>query len=465
MAMGQRRQQSADAVAAAESGARVGQARRNLAENARQFDESVNQQELDRWQRQWEDRRRSRLAERELDIREKAAGLSPEKARTTNFGAGRTQWQMDQEAANQVTQREQFQEGQRQFDEQLDLKAAAEGLQRGGGGGAMSAGMDPTGREQAGVAAALQQNPNDPRLQQLMAEMQRGSEQMGMGVESAGGRKWVPTPEGMQDREIKRTHAQAARMNAANRMIELQTKATALQAKLDGATGAQREEFEKDIQAVSKEIVNGDPETRRWGLANMVNALNAMDKGKATKEQWARLAEEVGGVQAVGGMAEIQREIATQQIGPAIRRFLNEGINKSIIEHMARVVGRMPAGFEANWDPSTAAARTFQANSESVAKSLKAGISAQLYPVTEQSQWARMVRQNAALWTLNGLGMSTGQPMGAGGAGQAPAPGGESMPRGTQPTGADPRELGRRMEERGLRRPLPPGSPKWQVTD
>lgn len=421
MAMGQRGQQSDRMMRAAESGNEAAQrahdARQNRAESARQFDESTRQRELDRWQRQWEQQRIDRRA-RDVD-RARNQAIKP---RTTNFGNEGYNPNAEQPVDAKVQLAyDQLAEEQRQFDVSTQLRAAQSGLQMGGGAPGGNSAQD-IGR----VEQAIEQNPEDPRLQKLLEEMQRGNQQMGMGIESGDrtGRMFVPTPEAMEkdryEQETSRMNAQTSRANARIRMLELQSRATALQARISGSTGEQRKEWEAALKKVSDEVVKGGP--GRWGLAPMVDTLKSIDKGKGTEAQWRQIEQEIAGVDQ-GRAAEIHAEVARREPGPALRRWMNEGINTKIIEHMAMVAGNFPAGFTDNWDPSTAAATAFKANADSVSKFLKAGISAQLYPITDQSEWSRMVRFGAAIATMRGLAQPTGQPMG-----QAPSPGGEVVP-------------------------------------
>ena len=180
MAPGRRKQEVASSgTRAAESGARIQHNRQQIrerqadrGERARQFDKSASQRDQAQWDRQWQQRRADR-AQRDADRAKNQA----EKQRTTNFGTEGRDPNPGPSAEDQALaeRKRQFdistQQQQQQFETSTDLKAASQGLTRAGGGPETGA------RDQERVDQALEQNPGDPRLQQMQQEMQRGRQQ------------------------------------------------------------------------------------------------------------------------------------------------------------------------------------------------------------------------------------------------------------------------------------------------
>lgn len=381
-------------IRAVESGANIVHNRENIkerradrGERARQFDESVNQSNLDRSQRAWESNRKAR-AERDQQRSINQAN----KPRTTNFGGegrlpddpmvtGDAKFDSSvnearrTNASQEQLQRDQMGQQQRQFDDRQQLDAAKSGLMQSGGGGA-----------------------SDPRLQQMQQEMERGRQQMGMGVEQSGSRKYVPTPEAQQANaygaETDRMNAEASRANAMIRQKELQLKAMKLQAEVDGGGG---EAASAELRAVNKQ--------QQKKLDTQLNAQIAFSKGKGTDKQWQDIQADVDEAVAkgVGGrMQEIQAEVSRREYGPAVRSFISEGVMTQFVEFVTMSQGRFPEGVIP--DVTTEAWQTFTRNGKIAGQMLKSGLNAELYPVTETDRWKRQVNMLAGFLTMSNKG-------------------------------------------------------------
>ena len=295
--------------------------RADRAQQQSQFEEGIEQQNLDRWQRQWEQRR----AERERRDQERAANQAA-KPRTTNFGTeGRDPGGVVdpklEENKRQFDQ--QMAEKQRQFDTSTELSAATHGLQRGGG----VAGGNP--------------GPDNPRLQALQQEMQQRSEkQMGMGVESKGRRGFVPTPEAKEaakrSAQLDERAMQAKELTAAaswQRAVTAQQKATAdVKA---ATTSAGRKEAEAKQKAAEESL--------EQPIKSDAARLDRFIKGDQTESVLQTLLSMLKNLLPVGVARDIHDEANRGEVGPAVTRFLSEKVAASAIQYIY-ATGKLPDG-------------------------------------------------------------------------------------------------------------------------
>jgi hypothetical protein len=357
----------------------AGEGTRQRTESARQFDESVNQRELDRAQHVMERQRSERLAR---DDARRQQNFAPEQTEDPAVALKREQLDL---------QRQQLAQQGQQFQQSTELEAAKSGLMRAGGQ------PGTAGRDMAGIDAALQQNPDDPRLQRLRQEMQQGREQMGMGIESTG-RSYVPTPEAMQagtqTRETARMNAQAARDNATIRMRENSRALQGLQAQIDGGS------TDPQVRAMFKQHLK---EIRK-PLDSKINAQVAMSKGKATDKQWGELQslldEDVQNGIAGDAHKELQAEVSAREYGPRVKTFLAEQTMDDFVKFVNYAQGHYPEGVIP--DQSTEVWQTFSRNSRIAGQLLRSNLNAQFYPIQGSETWKRMVNMHAAFLTRTG---------------------------------------------------------------
>lgn len=391
-------EQSDLAIRARESGHRIAHDQNQLSEQKAsraqqqsQFDESVNQQELSRAQAAWNQRRQERL-QRDTARPQGRDGSIFGGQNVTNFNQPEQQpedpaitlkrQQLDMQQQQIDQQGQQFQQG-------LELEAAKSGLMPAGG-------QQPGRRDQGDVAMALQQNPEDPRLQRMMREMQQGRQQMGLGVESTGGQKYVATPEGVDKAKTARMNAETAQIHAAVAAQKLEGKMQTTFAAMSGATGAQLAVEQAKWNALKKDAIKP--------LHASVNMQKAMSKGEGTDKQWSELQARADRVQAKGVAGDFQRiasEISARQYGPALRSFLAERATVDYIRFVTSAIGEQPEGFV--FDPSTEAFKTFQANAVIAANQLRTPINAALYQVQDSEMWKRQVNMHAGRMTLEQL--------------------------------------------------------------
>lgn len=393
--------QSDREIRAAESGARIQHQRQGLrerqadrSEGARQFDAAQSTRDQDLWNRLWNQRRADR-AVRDADRAKNQA----EKSRTTNFGTeGRDPGLPPTDPKLEESKR-QFDQGQAQqqsqFEQSQSLRAAAAGLQPAGGAGGTQQ------RDMERVGQALEQNPNDPRLQRMMQEMQRGRMQGGQGLEQSGRRGYVPTPEAQEksrmDAGTARMNAQTSRANALIRQRELQLKVQQLQAEIDAGGTSSKEAIAK-MKAVTK--------VQQKNLDTSLQTQINFSKGEGTDKQWADLQKEIddGTKGGIGGEVwqARQDEVSKREYGPALKSFTAERTMTDFVTFIAYAKGRFPEGVVP--DVSTEAWQKFTGNAKVAAQMLRTGLNASLYPVQETEAWKRQVNLIAAGLTLTGRG-------------------------------------------------------------
>ena len=305
------------------------QQEKSRAESGRQFDASTEQRSLDRWQRQWEQKRAAKAASDRLDLDQQRLDESSRQfdaksqQQQGQFDAS-SQQQQGQFDAKQQQQQQQFdvgsQQQQEQFDTSTDLSAASKGLMRGDAGG------------------------ENPRLAELQAEMKRRDQQVGAGIEQTGQRGFVPTPESEQDRGRQAALAErdmaAKETNAAanyQRAITAHEKASAdvRAAKTSGA--------KKEAEAKRKAV----EQTLMQPIKSSSAMLDRFMKEKEGLNDWQALAAMIAnpktGVPPVGSGREIHAELEAKVIGPRITSFLTEKVAIQAIE-FAYATGKMPDG-------------------------------------------------------------------------------------------------------------------------
>lgn len=322
---------------AAESGNRAAQVahdsrqnreQRNLdrAEQAREFDEGINQRELDRWNQQWQERRRAR-DQREGALAERQAGQQ----RTTNFGTegiapdqpGGRGYQEPAPAADP-----RLEEQKRQFDIRTQMQAADKGL--------VQTGQLPGGAPAGG---------DNPRLAALQAQNQegqaRGDAQMAQGLEqNAQGQGFVKSESRIEQEKqaaaLPRERALTARMSALERHRNNVAQYKLATAKFYAATSA-----------ASRKEAKAEMDKRDTALFQPIEStaklINLLRTEKAGGSDWAALREMVKNDPQAGVHAETIAEIESNEFGENLGRFLNEKIGAQGVKY-AFETGQMPDG-------------------------------------------------------------------------------------------------------------------------
>lgn len=379
---------------AAESGNRAAQAahdarqnreQRNLdrAERAREFDEGINQRELDRWNQQWQERRRAR-DQRESDLAERQAG----KQRTTNFGTeGIGPDQPGGRGYQEPGKKEdpRLAEQKRQFDVRTQMQAADKGLV---GGAQGIPGGNP--------------GPDNPRLQALQqqnaAATARGDQQMAQGLEqNAQGKGFVKSAarveQEKQAAELPRERALTARMSALERHRKnVADYKLATQKFYAANSAAARKEAKAEMEARNKQLFQPVKST-----ANLIERLRSE---KAGGDDWAALREMVKNDPKAGVHAETIQEIDDNEFGENLGRFLNEKVGAQGVKY-ATETGVMP---DSNQVPYyTAGMQLLTKNTVAARKQLSTGANALiLRKRMGEEQFNRMVTELAGEFTMKG---------------------------------------------------------------
>lgn len=337
-------------------------------ESARQFNKSIEQQELDRSQRQWEVQRADR-AKRDAVRAENQAG----KKDMTIFGQQGRQQRENEERykAETVSEREKFEEGKRQFGEKQSLEAAKAGLKSGGKTG-MAAPKDPvpsgkpmaepqnivqvpTAEPQAspgGVAKASYitegsdvdrtgaQALMSPRMQGLDQEMgMREQEQMGQPIElGTQGSGWVAdpsTPAG-QAATIKRQSAQLALYKSRR---DLGFKMQEAQARLDAASTKENKALlkESEVKAQAR-LANFSDRFERFD-----NAMG-MTGDKPTADDWTKIKQLVldKNLPDVGNAEGIHAAIRESKVNARLIEWMGERRSNMAVLYVANGTGELP---------------------------------------------------------------------------------------------------------------------------
>lgn len=374
---------------AAESGNRAAQAahdarqnrqQRNLdrAESGRQFDEGINQRELDRWNQQWQERRRAR-DQRASDLAERQAA----KPRTTNFG---TEGTLDQQPGGAPTddpsKREQFDEQKRQFDTRTQMQAADKGLQ-----------------QQTQLPGGAPVGGDNPRLAALQAQNQaRGDEQMAQGLEQdTQGRGFVKSPSRIeqekQAQELPRERALTARMNALERHRQNVQQYKLSTAKFYAATtAAAKKEAKAEMEKTNKALFQ--PIESTHGL------IERLRSGKARGDDWAALREMVENDPRAGVHEATMQEIEDNEFEENLGRFLNEKIGAQGVKY-ATETGVMPDGTKVPY--YTTGMQLLTKNHVAARAHLSTGANAIILKKRMgEEQFNRMVTELAGEFTMEG---------------------------------------------------------------
>ena len=427
--------QSQIMIGAAESGNNAAQrqhdSRQNRRQNdldrgekARQFDESINQREQDRWNQQWQQRRSDR-AQRDETRAQNQAG----KRRTSNFGnegqdPGYLAADDPNTPANQENKRRweaEHAEKQRQFDVKTE---ATQSRQE----------QDQSQFETTTNMEAADKGLVDPRMQQMQAEMQRGQEQMGKPVESDQNKGFVKSPERKalekQKGDTSAANAQTANTNAILRRRELERSYQQQDIKVNSAkTAAERKEATAKREAVDTQL--------RQPLEAVNVTLNKLRKGDQSNDLWEALKKDAVGVP---DEVEIQKNIKAKQFGPALANFMNAKQAKIAVKYTAGT-GNMPSGKTVLY--STEGMQRLVKNTPWAAQKLLTGVNAQLYKAMSQEDFISQVNKTAAEATIKGQDLSKLFDKSNVNADDARnrAEGGDSEPKYRYPTGPDGRPV------------------------
>ena len=379
---------------AAESGNRAAQAahdarqnreQRNLdrAERAREFDEQINQRELDRWNQQWQERRRAR-DQRASDLAERQAG----KQRTTNFGTegigpdepGGRGYQEPAPAGDP-----RLEEQKRQFDIRTQMQAADKGLEQ-------------TGQGIPGGAPG----PDNPRLQALQqqnaAATARGDQQMAQGLEQdPQGKGFVKSASRIeqekQAQELPRERALTARMNALERHRQNVRQYKLATAKFYApTTAAGKKEAKAEMEAKNKQLFQPIESTSKL--------IDRLRSEKAGGDDWAALREMVKNDPKAGVHAETIQEIDDNEFGENLGRFLNEKIGAQGVKY-AFETGQMPDGTKVPY--YTAGMQLLTKNTVAARTQLSTGANALILKKRlGEEQFNRLVTELAGEFTMKG---------------------------------------------------------------
>jgi hypothetical protein len=264
-------------------------------EGARQFDEQVEQQELDRWQRQWEDKRANEFREKQLA------------------------------------------EGARQFDDQQALTAADRGLvPTGGGESQQRIGQQPAMGTTGG---------NNPRMQAMMAEMNRGAEQGRQGLEiDTQGRGYVKSQgrlEGeaaaqqtaMSDAQTRLINEQASYQRTVNsyQMAEMRM--------LAADTAAAKAEQEAALKELSTELMQ--PVKSTVGMLDRMNT-----PGKSSEGDWQTIVSELTPPKGQPLPEQLKTLLTEAQGGvwtPGLQRFYQQKATAQAVKFIYGT-GKLPEG-------------------------------------------------------------------------------------------------------------------------
>lgn len=395
---------------AQESRTRNVQQTRNRAEQSRQFNEQTNQRELDRWQRQWEEKRANDLRQQQLS----------EQSRQFDVSAG---------------------ERAREFDVSTNLTAADKGLTptgaapaQVGGGGQQRIGQQPEMGTQGG---------QDPRMASMQAEMRRGSTQMGHGLEiDTQGRGFVKSAQRQKqeagaerraesDTESRRISAVASYRRAvdAYKIAEL---------RMDAAQSASARSAES---AALKELKGQLMQPIKSTTATM----NRMQNGKGTLQDWQSVAAEVANTPDAGSLNELKADIAANTWTDRLQSFMQQKVTVQALKYI-NATGELPDGELVDLSSPGMQMFTRSAADVAIMNSPQVAGPGQLLSFRDQAARIRYIHRLAAWQVLNQKPLSTS---GVGGAGP------QGMPNPAAP-GAEPAP-GPSHEERAGPGGVPPG--------
>jgi len=328
-------EQSRIELQAAESGNRAAQAahdarqnrqQRNLdrSERAREFDEGINQRELDRWNQQWQERRRAR-DQRAGDLAERQDA----KQRTSIFGTEGTLDQAGGAPTDDPSKRETFEEQKRQFDTRTQMQAADKGLE-----------------QQTQLPGGAPVGGDNPRLAALQAQNQaataRGDEQMAQGIEQdTQGQGFVKSASRIEQEKqasaMPRERALTARMAVIER-ARVNTRAYKLAtAKFYAATtSAERKVASEEMDKRDKSLFQ--PIESTFGMLDRLRS----EKGNLD-DDWAALKDMVANDPKAGAHQATMDEIENNQFGENLGRWLNQKLGQQGMKYASQT-GLMPDG-------------------------------------------------------------------------------------------------------------------------
>lgn len=353
---------------AGRSGNQARQQSANRQENARQFDETMDQQDANRFERQWNQRRAER-ASREKEwtpsgkFFDQTQDLKDDDLRTAAVGQ-----QLEQQKTAAASEQQQVDFSQQLQKDQQSLQAATAGLQ----------------------AAP------DPRMAALMGEMERGGEQMKQGLESTGqGRKWVPTKEAKQAQQSKQEVAMAdsetKRINAVANYQRATNDFRLAEMRLSGAkTGAARAEEEAAMKEIKKQLIHPIKAT--------TDLMRRMMNNKGTMEDWntARAMINNGENQLAGDLEAMKASLQANEWTPRLQQFVEGKIAKDALKFIL-ATGALPDG-----DLVNTASVAFQTFTKNALESRQLLGTNQLFSVRDQVEMNRYVNRFAAGLTLSG---------------------------------------------------------------
>jgi hypothetical protein len=307
---------------AQESRTRNIQQSRNREEQGRQFDESTSQRELDRWQRQWEEKRANDLRQQQLD----------EQTRQFDVSAGQRDRQL----------------GQR--DEEIGISAADKGLERKGGAAQVQA--PPTGGDQSRIGGQPElgtQGGVDPRMQAMQAEMARGnargSAQMSQPIEQdTQGRGYVKTV-GRQKAEaeaqgVARTKAASTAYAAITSRRRLGFEMMKAQAAMDASDTKQAR---IDVAAAMKRA-EGPLEDFTGLLDRLEKSVDILNKPSRGLKQndWNIVRKLFGKTEPVGNAKAVKEAIDSERVNPRLMSWLSEKQTHMVVQFVGEGTGVLP---------------------------------------------------------------------------------------------------------------------------
>lgn len=337
----------------------------NRAENQRQFNEQVDQQELDRWQRQWEEKRANELRERQLD----------EQTRQFDVSTG---------------------ERARQFDESQALTAADRGLERVGG-----AVQQPAEGQQQRIGqqpAMGTQGDMDPRLAALRAEMGRAGAQINQGLEiGSQGRGYVKSAarqqseagaeqRAQQDSESRRVQAVAQYQRAVNdyRIAEMRANSAASASVRTAETAALKELKTQLMQPIK----------------STVKTMDRMMSGKGTMQDWQSVNAELANSPDAGRLTGLKAEAAGGVWTDGLQSFMQQKVVVQSLKFI-NATGELPDGELVDMSSPGMQAFTAAAKDVSIMNSPTMPGPGQLLSFQDQAARIRYINRQAAWFVLN----------------------------------------------------------------
>lgn len=324
----------------------------------RQIDESTEQRNLDRWQRQWEEKRSSDERKRQFDV-----------------GLEERQRQFDVSGEQRGQQFEQAQKQQaQQFEEKQDLQAAGQGLQRA-----------PDPQTQA-------------RMNQMQAEMGRGDTQMAQGLEMGGqGGKWVATPGAKQAAgeraDVAKTEADTARINAvANYQRSVDSYRIAEMKHQGASTAAGKAEAKAAMKVLDQQLMI--PIKQTSGVLDRMMSI----KG-GTDQDWKTVNRMIDAnkKELAGDLIAMKLDSEAGNWSPRLEKFVEGKLGVQALKYM-QSTGLMPSGEMV--DPSSEAMQTFSRHA--VTAKYDAAMTDRLLSIPDRLSKVKYIVRRAAELALKG---------------------------------------------------------------